>query len=261
MKQLALTLVGVLVSTQIASATFGFFRRPATTTYYPTYYPAYYPAPAGYVPVEMVAPLAAPAPAPYLAPVPAPVPFPQQPAFAPVQPATAETVPPVIVSPPCAPPERASLVMPPPPPPLARFMQPPPAPAVLTPPPAPRTIPFAAPQPAPAASRLRVPNRSQFVVREASNPARSASATSWYQTYGTDRTTTHRARKGTWLVLHNRSSDSLFVKIDGVRFLLLNGQSLSVEVERQFTWRVEGRDPERGEVPAGEQEATIVIRR
>ncbi len=63
------------------------------------------------------------------------------------------------------------------------------------------------------------------------------------------------------LTLNNASGKALLVWIDGVRYLLVEGQSITRDVGREFTWQVEGREKVNGKVPAGERGANIVIER
>jgi hypothetical protein len=59
----------------------------------------------------------------------------------------------------------------------------------------------------------------------------------------------------------NLSDHDVTVIVNDQRYFLPPRQSVKVNVGRQFTWRVEGRDLERERIPDGVSAAEIVIRR
>jgi hypothetical protein len=59
----------------------------------------------------------------------------------------------------------------------------------------------------------------------------------------------------------NLSGQDLGLKVDGQSRLLPRGQSVTLTLGRQFVWQVEGREPQKQDVPANEGALEIVIRR
>jgi hypothetical protein len=59
----------------------------------------------------------------------------------------------------------------------------------------------------------------------------------------------------------NLSSHDLTLKVDGSSRQLKTGQNLLLELGRHFVWQVEGREPQRENIPLGESALEIVIRR
>lgn len=144
------------------------------------------------------------------------------------------------------------------------------APAVVPPPPAISAPVFACPVPVqpPAAPPPSEPRRKPAVVpsvsefRDTPRFARSpALETSFYRAYYLDPNGAPRSVDQVTLKLTNASGKSVLVWVNGVRFLLLDGQSIQREVGREFTWQVEGRERETGRAPAGQQGMSIVIDR
>jgi hypothetical protein len=108
--------------------------------------------------------------------------------------------------------------------------------------------------------RDSVPGVSEF--REASRTARSpASPTSFYRAYSYDPSETPKTPDKVTLKVINGTDRAVLVWVDGVRYLLVEGQEISREVGPEFTWQVEGREKETGRAPAGKQAMSIVIDR
>ncbi len=123
-------------------------------------------------------------------------------------------------------------------------------PAIAIPTVAPRSVPVERPSP-PAVSEFReVPRSARYVT---------ASPTSFYRPAYYNPSNPPRNRDEVLVTLENRTDRGLFVYLDGVRYLILDGQSLTREVGREFTWQVEGRPPQREQVPSGEQGVRIPI--
>jgi len=59
----------------------------------------------------------------------------------------------------------------------------------------------------------------------------------------------------------NLTDQDLALRIDGKPQPLQRGQSITLDLGRQFVWQVEGRDPQRENIPLGESALEIVIRR
>lgn len=130
-----------------------------------------------------------------------------------------------------------------------------PATAALLPVPTPRRSPVV-----PRANPEPVPGVSEF--RETSRFARSLSPDySFYRASYFDPSVTPRSSEKIVLTLTNASGKSVMVWLNGVRYLLVDGQALQREVGRDFTWQVEGREKEAGRVPAGQQGMNLVIDR
>ena len=70
-----------------------------------------------------------------------------------------------------------------------------------------------------------------------------------------------RTDAGSALTLRNGSENALLVWVDGVRYLLLGDQAVTVDVRKDFVWQIEGRTAERGRIPAGNAALTVVIGR
>jgi hypothetical protein len=50
------------------------------------------------------------------------------------------------------------------------------------------------------------------------------------------------------------------IKVDSQSRSLAAGKNVQLEVGRQFTWQIDGRDPERGRISPGEWALEVVIR-
>jgi hypothetical protein len=61
--------------------------------------------------------------------------------------------------------------------------------------------------------------------------------------------------------IRNQAEQALFVRVNGVRYVLVPGQSVTVAVQTQFVWKIEGREAEKGTIPVGEKGLAIVINR
>src|SRR5262249_41033011 len=65
-----------------------------------------------------------------------------------------------------------------------------------------------------------------------------------------------RATVGFW----NLTDKDLTFEIDGQTHVLPKGKSLSLELGREFVWRLKGREPQTERIPTGESAMEIVIR-
>jgi hypothetical protein len=220
-------LVAVLaaaVTPLTASAHFGLFFRPQETR-------AYYYCPAPVVGVTVRPVIAVPvAPAPIVT-----VPVVPVTPVTPVAPVTPVLPVPSPVEVPVAPPQVA---VPMPAPPSGAPVVP--APPAITAPPAP-----APPSPMPPAGPASTTSEK---MRE-----------SFYNVYPSTERSALAGR--TAVAVWNLSANTLTLTVAGQRRLLPAGQSLTLDLEREFSWQVEGRDAEVTRVPAGETGATLVIRR
>ncbi len=128
-----------------------------------------------------------------------------------------------------------------------------------------RPVPQAIPAAAPASSLARrspelAPTVSEF--HETPRMARSlTSPTSFYRAYYSGPSGTARGDDQIQVTLTNASGKAALVWLNGVRYVLSDGQKLQREVTRDFTWQVEGRDRETVRAPAGQQGMSIVIER
>ena len=68
-----------------------------------------------------------------------------------------------------------------------------------------------------------------------------------------------RTDTGSALTLRNGSANALLVSVDGVRYLLLGDQAVTVDVRKDFVWQIEGRTAKHDRIPAGERALTVVI--
>jgi hypothetical protein len=71
-----------------------------------------------------------------------------------------------------------------------------------------------------------------------------------------DQPTDGRCRVAFW----NLTRRPLTLKLDGQAQVLASGQSLIRELAREFVWQIEGHEPQRQTIPAGEAGLEIVIR-
>jgi hypothetical protein len=59
----------------------------------------------------------------------------------------------------------------------------------------------------------------------------------------------------------NLSDRELVLKVGTQRTTLARGRSVTLDLEREFTWQIEGREPQTGRVGKNEAAQEIVIRR
>jgi hypothetical protein len=122
--------------------------------------------------------------------------------------------------------------------------------------------PVAAPAPAPPSPAPVVPVPSAPPTMPPAGPSASTSEKardSFYDVYpSTERSAlAGRAAVAVW----NLSGGTLTLTVAGRRHTLPPGRNLSLDLDREFSWQLEGRDTEVTRVPAGETGATLVIRR
>ncbi len=137
------------------------------------------------------------------------------------------------------------------------YAQPTPAPPSGTPPP---TAPAPGPQPAPPPTTPGLP------LPPPSAPATplpkvSDSSTSYYNAYALAPRATDQPASGRCSVaLWNLTGRTITLKLDGQSQVLASGQRVARDLPREFVWQIEGRDPQRHSVPAGEAGVEIVLR-
>jgi hypothetical protein len=129
---------------------------------------------------------------------------------------------------------------------------------------------FARPTAAPPSSTTETPAPPLAVPQAPKSPAppsptRSSDvreSRSYYDAYaGSPRDSTKPAGDRCTIGFWNLTGGNLTIKVDGQARSLPQGKNLQVEAGRQFIWQVEGRDPQRESIAAGESALEIVIRR
>lgn len=128
-------------------------------------------------------------------------------------------------------------------------------PSTIPTPPTRPTAPSAAPAPTPAGPRTQEPPMS-------TGPAVSESRSSYFNAYAvaprdTAPADSARCPVGFW----NLTGQDLTITVANQTHTLPRGQRLKVDLDRQFVWRVEQREPQNQRVPDGEAALEIVIRR
>jgi hypothetical protein len=84
----------------------------------------------------------------------------------------------------------------------------------------------------------------------------------FYDTYATGGRDTSRMANGRVSVgFWNLTGQDLVFQAGGQRLALPRGRNVTLELDRQFTWQVEGRPALKEQAPAGEPAMAIVIRR
>ena len=92
-------------------------------------------------------------------------------------------------------------------------------------------------------------------------PKVSDSSSSYYQAYPLmPRTTDRPASERSTVAFWNLTGHTVTLKIDGQAQVLPRGQCLTRELARDFVWQLDGREPERRTIPAGDAGLEIVIR-
>jgi hypothetical protein len=134
-----------------------------------------------------------------------------------------------------------------------------PAPVAPAPPALPR---YAEPRPAPpSGSTVEPPRAPESMPKAGVNAQESRKAgDKFYDSYfvaGGAPPAGERCAVMFW----NLSGQGLTLTVDGQARPLAAGQSVRVDLKRDFAWRVAGRDEERQQVPAQESGVEIVIRR
>ncbi len=103
------------------------------------------------------------------------------------------------------------------------------------------------------------PLSSPGVKDESSKSAKVA--TSYYESYPTANAKPSRTRGQYVVTFWNLSGTCLSLRVAGQVRELNQGQSLALDLSREFEWRVEGREAQSGRVPDGETGLTLLIRR
>jgi hypothetical protein len=238
MLRFVLTVLVLIATPLLVLANFGVFRRPAPA---PSYY---YPAPVFYPAISVQ-----------------PAVYPIQPepqAFVPLAPATFPAAPYEVPQAPSFPLSPAAATCP-----LRPSDGPLMAPAPLPRSPIPLAAPSAAPpslDPTPIGPGLMPRASRSLSVNEFPSPPAEVS-TSFYQTFPSNLPEKRGRDLPPTLTLCNAAGKAVMVRVDGVRYLLVVGQTINLEARSDFAWQVEGREAERGRIPPGERGLTIVIRR
>jgi hypothetical protein len=120
---------------------------------------------------------------------------------------------------------------------------------------------YAAPRPAPPSGSTVEPPRAPDPMPKAGVNAQESrkAGEKFYDSYfvaGGARAAADRCAVMFW----NLSGQGLTLTVDGQARVLPSGQSLRMDLKREFAWRVAGRDEERQQVPAQESGLEIVIR-
>lgn len=136
-----------------------------------------------------------------------------------------------------------------------------PAPAPYPPAPPPPRL-YAEPRPAPPSGSTPEPPLAPDTMPKAGVNSRESrkAGEKFYDAYfaaGATRATADRCAVTFW----NLSGQGVTLTVDGRPHALPAGQSVRLDMKRDFAWGVAGRDPERQQVPAQEAGVEIVIRR
>jgi hypothetical protein len=136
-------------------------------------------------------------------------------------------------------------------------------PVYVLPPSAP--APPAVPQPSPPSSGLLRPPPaakplSPPVINEESARSMRAS-TSFYEAYPTANAPPSRTAGRFSVTFWNLSGTPMSLRVGGQVRSLGQGQRLTLDLDREFEWRVEGHESQLARVPEGEQGLTLLIRR
>lgn len=130
--------------------------------------------------------------------------------------------------------------------------------------------PYAQPQPAPSSSAKEPPLAEPGKPTLPSNPTPSPEQkqsqnrqSSYFDAYAVAPSaarapaTSNRCSVSFW----NLSGRELILKVGERRVTLDSGRSSTLNLDRQFTWQIEGRDPQNGRIAATDSALEIVIRR
>ncbi len=138
------------------------------------------------------------------------------------------------------------------------YPPPPPAPA---PPPAPPR-PYAEPRPAPPSGTPEPPRAPEIMPKAGDSARESRKATDkYFDSYFISGAARAPAADRCAVTFWNLSGRDLTLSVDGQARALPAGQSVRLDLKREFAWAVAGRDPQKQEVPARESGVEIVIRR
>jgi hypothetical protein len=123
---------------------------------------------------------------------------------------------------------------------------------------------FAQPQPAPASSNKEPPLAEPGKPAPGTTESRKAQATTekFFDSYAVAGNAGIPRPDGRSSVsFWNLSSGELTLKVGDQRTTLPAGRSVTLNLERQFRWQIEGREVQSSQVAAGETGLEIVIRR
>ncbi len=135
------------------------------------------------------------------------------------------------------------------------------APAVPYPPVAPPGR-YAEPRPAPPSSTPEPPRALEAMPRAAVGAQESRKADEkFYDSYFVAAAARAPGGDRCAVTFWNLSGRRLALTVDGQSRTLPAGQSVRLDLKRDFAWGVSGRDPERQQVPPREAGVEIVIRR
>ncbi|HMF13169.1 MAG TPA: APA family fibronectin-binding glycoprotein [Gemmataceae bacterium] len=132
---------------------------------------------------------------------------------------------------------------------------------------APLVRPFARPQPAPPSGKeppLVEPGTGAPPAKGPASPEPKtveARKSSYFDSYVVAPGATMSANGHCSVSFWNLAPQGLVLKVGERRVQLASGRSLTLELDRKFTWQVEGRDPQTGEVATKDGALEIVIRR
>jgi hypothetical protein len=133
--------------------------------------------------------------------------------------------------------------------------------------PAPVLVVLSAPAPVPQALPQPAPASSCYLPLPVTTPASLPLPVPMRQPRPTDRTISRSYeprgnQNQLQATFQNQTPLSFLVKVNGQAYILLAGQDLTVKVDkRDFTWQLDGREAERGQVAPNASAATIVIER
>jgi hypothetical protein len=142
-----------------------------------------------------------------------------------------------------------------------------PPPIALPAQPAPIALPaqpgrYAEPRPAPPSGTPEPPKAPDVMPRAGPATQESRKADEkYYDSYFVASVARAPAADRCAVTFWNLSGRSLELTIDGRPRTLTAGQSVRLDLNREFAWAAPGRDPERQQVPAQESGVEIVIRR
>jgi len=121
--------------------------------------------------------------------------------------------------------------------------------------PAPRVGTFAIPTPAP-------PSREPPLANPPIDPKPGVSESRFFDVYSVASANGVKpAGERCSVAFWNLSKQDLVLKVGGQRQVLGRGKSMTLNLDRQFVWQVEGREPQAEQVPANESALEIVIRK
>jgi hypothetical protein len=136
--------------------------------------------------------------------------------------------------------------------------------APLAPPTTPPAPPgrYVEPRPAPPSGTAEPPKGSDAMPRAGVSAQESRKADEkFYDSYFVGSAARAPGGDRCAVTFWNLTGQSLALTIDGLPRTLTAGQSVRLDLKREFAWGVTGRDQERQQVPAQESGVEIVIRR